>query len=146
MFFISSSSALFFEREKALLDHSILDFRIALLVSRFFWTMMKPFVPLTTILALLASAATMLALATPLQACSSTSITPCGCPDGTEYAQSVTFATIGAKATDVRALIGDCSSSDISLTLSVSVSLSVSLFLSLYLKFFFAVKRTDCRR
>lgn len=39
--------------------------------------------------------------------CSSTSITPCTCPNGTSYQQSVTFAVIGAAATDVFALISD---------------------------------------
>ncbi|CAD6589383.1 MAG: hypothetical protein ASARMPRED_004020 [Alectoria sarmentosa] len=55
-------------------------------------------------LALLAPAA----LAASLPACSSTSITPCSCPSGTSYEESVTFAVIGAAATDVMALTSDC--------------------------------------
>lgn len=51
------------------------------------------------------------ALATSFPACSSTSVTPCSCPAGTAYEQSVTFAVIGAKATDVETLISGCSSS-----------------------------------
>jgi len=66
---------------------------------------MKLSAPLST-LALLAPAA----LAESLPECSSTSTTPCSCPYGTSYEQSVTFAVIGAAATDVMALISDCSS------------------------------------
>ena len=73
--------------------------------NRRFSTTMRLIVALTT-LTLLGSAA----FATPLPACSTTSKTPCGCPGGTSYEESVTFATIGAKATDVKALIGDCTS------------------------------------
>ncbi|KAL2046767.1 hypothetical protein ABVK25_011555 [Lepraria finkii] len=47
------------------------------------------------------------ALAASLPACSSTSTTPCGCPSDTSYEQSVTFAVIGAAATDVKTLISD---------------------------------------
>lgn len=66
---------------------------------------MKLSAPFTTF-ALLAPTA----LAASLPACSGTSTTPCNCPAGTTYAQSVTFAVIGAAATDVKALISDCSS------------------------------------
>ena len=48
------------------------------------------------------------ALAASLQKCSSTSTTPCACPPGTEYEESVTFVVIGAAATDVKAQISDC--------------------------------------
>lgn len=75
-----------------------------------FLTTMRPFVSFTA-LALLASATS----ATRLSDCSTNSTTPCGCPAGTAYAESVTFATIGAKATDVKALIGSCSSPTFSL-------------------------------
>ena len=61
---------------------------------------------LLTALVLVAPAA----LATSLPPCSSTSVTPCSCPAGTAYEQSVTFAVIGAKATDVEAVISGCSS------------------------------------
>lgn len=57
------------------------------------------------------SFATILAIgaqANSLPACSDKSITPCSCPAGTDYSQSVTFAVIGAAAKDVRALIADC--------------------------------------
>ena len=53
------------------------------------------------------------ALAVSLPACSSTSILPCSCPSGTTYGQSVTFAVIGATATDIKALISDCPSTNI---------------------------------
>ena len=55
-------------------------------------------------LALLASAA----LGAALPACSSNSPTPCSCPSGTSYEQSVTFAVIGATAVDVQTLTADC--------------------------------------
>ena len=48
------------------------------------------------------------ALAASLPKCSSTSTTPCTCPSGTQYEQSVTFAVIGAAAKDVKALTSDC--------------------------------------
>ena len=64
---------------------------------------MKLLAPLA-IFALLAPAAS----STSLPACSTNSITPCSCPNGTSYAQSVTFAVIGAAAADVKALISDC--------------------------------------
>ena len=53
------------------------------------------------------------ALAASLPACSSTSTLPCSCPSSTTYGQSVTFAVIGATATDVKALISDCPSTKI---------------------------------
>lgn len=45
-----------------------------------------------------------------LPACSSTSVTPCSCPNGTDYWQSATLTVIGAAASDVKALIDDCKS------------------------------------
>ncbi|KAL8760704.1 MAG: hypothetical protein Q9184_003127 [Pyrenodesmia sp. 2 TL-2023] len=42
-----------------------------------------------------------------LAACSTNSGTPCSCPAGSEYAESVTFAVIGAAAQDVTALASD---------------------------------------
>ncbi|KAI4161561.1 MAG: hypothetical protein L6R39_000051 [Caloplaca ligustica] len=42
-----------------------------------------------------------------LPACSTDSGTPCKCPAGSEYAESVTFTTIGAAAKDVTALTSD---------------------------------------
>lgn len=68
-------------------------------------------VPLLLRIAMKLSAFALLApvvLAAPFPICSSTSITPCSCPSGSSYAQSVTFAVIGAAATDVEALISDC--------------------------------------
>jgi len=49
------------------------------------------------------------ALAQTLPACSTNSVTPCSCPSGTAYEQSVTFAVIGAAAADVMAVTSDCS-------------------------------------
>jgi len=48
------------------------------------------------------------AIAQSLPACSADSGTPCSCPTGTEYQQSVTFAVIGALGTDVKDLLTDC--------------------------------------
>ncbi|KAL8921866.1 MAG: hypothetical protein Q9172_003799 [Xanthocarpia lactea] len=42
-----------------------------------------------------------------LPACSTNSGTPCSCPPGSEYAESVTFTVIGAAAEDVTALTSD---------------------------------------
>lgn len=61
---------------------------------------------LLTAFALLAPAV----FAAPLPACSTTSTTPCSCPSGTAYEQSVTFAVIGASAADVKNLTSDCPS------------------------------------
>lgn len=44
-------------------------------------------------------------------ACSGNSDTPCSCPDGTTYRESVTFAVIGASGTNVKNLISHCLSS-----------------------------------
>ncbi|MCJ1425367.1 hypothetical protein MMC29_003266 [Sticta canariensis] len=66
---------------------------------------MKLSAPLTT-LALVASTA-LAAPAASLPACSSTSITPCSCPSGTSYEESATFAVIGAKAADFKAVTSD---------------------------------------
>lgn len=47
------------------------------------------------------------ALAASPLACSSTSVTPCVCPNGNTYDVSVTFAIIDAKAIDVKNVIAD---------------------------------------
>ncbi|EEP76187.1 predicted protein [Uncinocarpus reesii 1704] len=46
-------------------------------------------------------------LATSLPRCSPYSHTPCKCPPGTDYSESVTFSVIGANAKDVEALMND---------------------------------------
>lgn len=53
---------------------------------------------------------TLVAAAAPvsLPACSTGSGTPCKCPAGSEYGESVTFTVIGAAAKDVTALTSDC--------------------------------------
>lgn len=43
-----------------------------------------------------------------LPKCSARSLTPCECPSGTDYAESVTFSVIGAKAKDVEQLMNNC--------------------------------------
>ena len=48
------------------------------------------------------------AVASPHPKCSSTSVTPCSCPLGTQYQQEVTFGVIGASASEVRAVTLDC--------------------------------------
>lgn len=58
-------------------------------------------------LALLAPAAYAEAHAESLPKCSTNSITPCACPNGTQYSQSVTFAVIGAAAADIKVLTSD---------------------------------------
>ncbi|KAG8526302.1 uncharacterized protein KY384_000295 [Bacidia gigantensis] len=69
---------------------------------------MKTSISLTS-LAFLASS--VLAIPTPdtsasgLEKCSATSITPCVCPAGTTYRESVTFSVIGAAANDVTNVI-----------------------------------------
>lgn len=40
--------------------------------------------------------------------CSSISGTPCRCPAGTDYSESVTTALIGASASNVGFMIDDC--------------------------------------
>lgn len=64
-------------------------------------------------LSLLVSVSTLIlgAFAYPgsaLPKCSALSPTPCECPSGTDYAESVTFSVIGAKAKDVEALMNNC--------------------------------------
>lgn len=49
-----------------------------------------------------------LALVSALSPCSQVSGTPCSCPNGTQYQESVTFIVIGAAATDVRDLLAPC--------------------------------------
>jgi len=49
------------------------------------------------------------AFAVLLPACSTDSVTPCSCPNGTTYAQSATFAVVGASAKDFMAVTSDCS-------------------------------------
>ncbi|KAI1810899.1 hypothetical protein GGS20DRAFT_589092 [Poronia punctata] len=61
---------------------------------------------LTTILAV-ALAPSVLAAATFLLPCSAISGTPCRCPDGTVYSESITAALIGATANDVGMITND---------------------------------------
>jgi len=56
-----------------------------------------------TAIALLASGIT----AASVPACSASSPLPCRCPDGTDYAESITTMVIGANAKDVEATIND---------------------------------------
>ncbi|KAL8687718.1 MAG: hypothetical protein Q9218_006190 [Villophora microphyllina] len=62
---------------------------------------------LSAVFATLAIATAAIAAPANLPACSTNSGTPCSCPSGSEYAESVTFAVIGAAAKDVTALTSD---------------------------------------